>query len=132
MRALRKFEAPNVRRFTVLQGGKSAEVRLPLTIKMFASCIAAGFGFVLVQSAPDTDVTTRWIWSVLVSLVSALAYIVYRDITRRIKETEDSIASLDRKTDKQTRMFTHLLTALFPERAAEISNIGEVFYRKDD
>lgn len=144
MRALRKFEFESKRPFIVIQGRKAArnEVRLPLTIQMFASCIAAGMLFAFFQAAGDGDATTRAILGVLVSLVSALAWLVYRDVVRRMKENEDATKSvkaaldertihLEHKLDKAIRAFTGVLVATHPDKASEIYRVSEAFFKED-
>lgn len=135
---LRKIEQPE-RKFTVIHGKKSSEARLPLTIKMFVSCSAAAFGFVLVQSASDADATTRAVVGVLVSLVGTLAFLVYRDVTRRLKDNDDAIKELkdtairdlDHKIDKAIRAFTGILVATHPDKASEIYRVSEAFFKEE-
>lgn len=98
---------------------------------MFSSVIVAGMALVFYQSAADADSTTRAIGGLLVTLIGVLAMLIYRDVVRRIGEVEKSKLRTDHKIDKTVRVFTGLMMATLPEKAAEIAEISEAFFRED-
>lgn len=130
---LRKFEERAEHGLVVIPTKKVArEVRLPLTIKMFLSSAALAIGFVFMQATEAVDPTTRAVIGLLVSLVGTLAFLVYRDVVRRTKSNEDAIRDVEHKIDKAIRAFTGILVATHPEKAAEIYDVSEAFFRKEN
>jgi hypothetical protein len=136
VQALRKFaKLEPVRNLILIHGGegkaKKKDYTLPLTIKFFTWCMGAGFMYALFESANDLDPSTKAIIGILASLVGVLAMLVYRDLVRRIQASEDSTRDLGRKVDKSVRVFTGLLMATLPNKAAEIAAISEAFFKED-
>lgn len=147
--ALRKTEVQDERRLTLVPGKKLTEVRLPLTIKLFISLSAAAIGYAMLQSATDADTTTRIILGILVTLVGTLSILVYKDLVRRGLENREAIKAvetamnekderleqklddLERKFDKAIRVFTGLMVATHTEKAPQIYEVSEAFFKKD-
>lgn len=144
MGALRKFDIHSERHFTIIRGRQATqkEARLPLVIKMFASCSIAAVLFVFLQAGSDADNVTRAFVGILVSLVGTLAVLVYKDYVRRMQQNEGRITDvakvlddktdhLERKIDKAIRAFTGLLVATNPDKASEIYEVSEAFFKED-